>query len=428
LSVAAEPGVKTMNKREFIASALAWSGLGTLYAANPVGAPQPGDIDATLSRGIAGRKIPAVTATVARSGRILHRCAFGTRDAQSGVSVATDSIFAIASMTKAITSAAALQLVEREKLSLTEPASRHLPELASIRVLEGFDGSGKPKLRAPKTPITLRHLLTHTSGFCYDTWSEEMLKWEASGGQTVSLSSVAPHVPLMFDPGARWQYGYSVDWVGKLVEAASGLTLEEYFQRNIMHPLSMADTTFVFPEGKFDRLVTGYVRQEDGSLKPDPRALPPNPVAFNGGGGLYSTTDDYVKFMQMILRRGTGADGRQILRPETVALMTRNQIGQLTAGRLKSQRPGVSRDVDLHPGASDRWGLGFLINEVAYPGGRSAGSLAWAGIFNTFYWIDPTRDLCAVIMMQYLPFVDPQAVALLGDFERAVYATFARAT
>jgi methyl acetate hydrolase len=417
-----------MNKREFIASALAWSGLGTLHAANPVGAPQTGDIDATLSEGIAHRKIPAVTAMVARKGKILHRCAFGTRDAQSGVAVTTDSIFAIASMTKAITSAAALQLVERDKLSLTEPASRHLPELGSVQVLERFDDSGKPKLRAPKTPITLRHLLTHTSGFCYDAWSAEMVKWEAAAGQSTSVASVAPDVPLMFDPGARWQYGYSVDWVGKLVEAASGLTLEEYFQRNILRPLSMVDTTFIFPEGKFDRLVSGYGRQEDGTLKPDPRALPPRPVAFNGGGGLYSTTDDYVKFMQMILRRGTGADGQQILRPETVAQMTRNQIGQLTAGRLKSQRPALSGDVDLHPGASDRWGLGFLINEVAYPGGRSANSLAWAGVFNTFYWIDPRQDLCAVIMMQYLPFVDPQAVALLGDFEHAVYATFSKAT
>src|ERR1700733_13706233 len=210
-----------MNRREIIANAITMSGIGTVYAANPVGAPQPGDIDTTLSRGVARRKIPAVTAMVARSGRILHRCAFGTRDAQSGVSLATDSIFAIASMTKAITSTAALQLVEREKLSLTEPASRHLPELGSVQVLEGFEDSGKPKLRAPKTAITLKHLLTHTSGFCYDTWSEEMVKWEAATGQAVPLSSVAPHVPLMFDPGARWQYGYSVDWVGKLVEAAS---------------------------------------------------------------------------------------------------------------------------------------------------------------------------------------------------------------
>jgi CubicO group peptidase (beta-lactamase class C family) len=326
-------------------------------------------------------------------------------------------------MTKAITSAAVLQLVEQGKVSLTEPASRYLPELGSVQVLEGFDAAGKPQLRAPKTPVTLKHLLTHTSGFCYDTWSAEMMKWEAATGTSLPISSVAPHVPLMFEPGSRWQYGYSIDYAGKLVEAVSGLSLEEYFQRNLFHPLSMPDTSFIVDGEKFDRVVTGYARQADGSLKPNPRALPQPPKAFNGGGGLSSTVGDYVKFMQMILRRGRSAGGEQLLKPETVAMMSTNQIGKLGAGRLKTQRPVVSGDVDLHPGAVDRWGLGFLINEVAYPGGRSAGSLAWAGVFNTFYWIDPKRDLCAVIMMQYLPFVDPQAVALLGEFERAVYSS-----
>ena len=418
--------MRIVTRRQFSAAALAAAASAHVPSVLARGARGgTSSLDETLRSGIAHRGIPAVAAMVARKDALLYQAAFGTRD-PSGVAIKPDAMFAIASMTKAVTSAAALQLVEQERLSLTEPVSRHLPELADVQVLEGFDASGKPRLRAPRTPVTLHHLLTHTSGFCYDAWSSEMVRWEAAVGETLSPNVVAPRVPLMFDPGARWQYGYSVDWVGKLVETVSGMTLEEYFQRNILHPLGMSDTTFIFPADKFDRLVGNYRRQDDGELKPDPRAVPPRPAEFNGGGGLYSTCADYVRFMQMILRKGQMDSGGSIVRPATVRQMCTNQIGNLVAGRLKTQRPAASRDVNLHPGADDRWGLGFLINEKAYPDGRSAGSLAWAGIFNTFYWIDPRKDLCAVIMMQFLPFVDEQAVGLLRDFERAVYATFTR--
>jgi CubicO group peptidase (beta-lactamase class C family) len=165
-----------------------------------------------------------------------------------------------------------------------------------------------------------------------------------------------------------------------------------------------------------------YTRQPGGALKEEPRNLPSAPEVFNGGGGLYSTTVDYVRFMQMILRRGRGDRKHQILRPETVDMMATNQIGSLSAGKLKTVRPESSCDVDFHKGNIDKWGYGFLINTTAYEGGRSAGSLAWAGGMNTFYWIDPHRSLCATVMMQFIPFCDPQAVGLLGDFERAVYA------
>jgi CubicO group peptidase (beta-lactamase class C family) len=415
----------TVTRREFAVGALALGGLATRLRSARSAAPDR-SLDEVLRSGMQRLGIPAVTAMVAGRDGTLYQGAFGTRDAASRQPLKADSIFAIASMTKAITSAAALQLVEQGKVSLTEPAARYLPQLSKTQVLDGFDASGKPRLRAPRTPITLHHLLTHTSGFCYAVWSAEMTRWATATGTNLPPSAVAPDVPLMFDPGARWQYGNSVDWAGKLVEAVSGLTLEDYFQRNILQPLGMVDTTFVFPASKFERLVTGYTRQDDGKLKPNERVMPEKPAVYNGGGGLYSTTADYVRFMQMILRRGRGPKGEVILKSETVAQMSANQIGQLTAGRLKTQVPSVSRDVDLHPGASDRWGLGFLINQTPYAGGRSAGSLAWAGVFNTYYWIDPARELSAVIMMQFLPFVDEQAVAMLGDFERAVYASVKR--
>jgi methyl acetate hydrolase len=380
-----------------------------------------GAIDATLREGIERRKIPCVAAMVASQDKILYSGAFGKRDLASGLDIQPDSIFQIASMTKAITSVAAMQLVERGRLKLDEPVAKHLPELGSLNVIQGFDAAGKPILRPAIKPITLRHLLTHTSGFAYPTWSEEMFKYTQA---TASLppTTVAPLVPLIFEPGTRWQYGYSADWTGRLVEVVSGMSLEQYFQRNILGPLGMTDTTFIFPADKFDRLVSQSRRQNGGALQEVARAIPPKPSAFNGGGGLSSTAPDYIKFMQMILRYGRSGVRDEILTAKSVEAMSMNQIGDLGAGKLKSFQPNLSSDVDVQPGEVEKWGLGFLINQVAYPGGRSAGSLAWAGVFNTFYWIDPSRGICAVIMMQFLPFVDKEAVGLLGDFERAVYA------
>jgi len=374
-------------------------------------------IDETLRSGIAQRKIPAAVGMVAGEHSVLYSGAFGTRDS-SGVAVATDSLFQIASMTKAITTVAALQLVEQGRVKLDEPVSKFLPQLAGLEVLDGFDaGTGQPKMRPARTPVTLKHLLTHTSGICYDIWDQDMFKYTS---QTKGVVPAAP--PLMFEPGTRWQYGMGLDWTGRLVETLSGMTLEEYFQAKILRPLEMEDTSYLVPPAKFDGLVSTYVRQDDGSLKQNPRVPPQPPKEFNGGGGLYSTTGDYVRFMQMILGKGRGSNKARILQQKTVESMEVNQIGTASAGKMKSYRQNISSDVDIQPGAAEKWGLGFLINTTAYEGGRSAGSLAWAGLFNTFYWIDPKRSICAVLMMQFLPFVDKEAAGLLGDFERAVYS------
>jgi CubicO group peptidase (beta-lactamase class C family) len=209
-------------------------------------------IDETLRAGLERRKIPEVTAMVATPDKIVYQGAFGMRDAASGTPVKLDSIFAIASMTKAVTSVAAMQLVDQGKVKLDEPVSRHIPELKALQVFEGVDSAGKPILRPARKAVTLRHLLTHTSGFCYDTWSQEMQDYIKAGG--APPSGVAPRVPLMFEPGTRWQYGYSADWSGRLVENVSGLTLEQYFQRNICEPLGMTDTSFIPKPGKFERM------------------------------------------------------------------------------------------------------------------------------------------------------------------------------
>lgn len=401
-----------VKRRTFLATgAIAVSDLNAYFAGGG-----PGGLDETLRSGITRRKIPAAVGMVADGNKTLYAGAFGKRDT-SGPLAGTDALFRIASMTKAITTVAALQLVEQGKVDLSEPVSKHLPQLANLDVLEGIDATGAPSLRPAKTPITLRHLLAHTSGFCYGIWDERMFRY------TSAKPSDAPAKPgpLMFEPGTRWQYGQGVDWAGRLVEAISGATLEDYFQQNILRRLAMNDTSYILPEAKFDRLVSSYRRGPNGELQENERKLPARPATFNGGGGLYSTAGDYVRFMQMILNRGRGANNVQILKSATIESMMKNQIGELSAGKMKSFEPEVSADVDLQPGQTQKWGLGFLINTAPYLGGRSAGSLAWAGISNTFYWIDPKRRRCAVLMMQYLPFCDKEAIGLLSDFERAVY-------
>lgn len=373
-------------------------------------------VDEAIRSGIARRKIPAAAGSIADRRKTLYAGAFGVRDA-SGVPVRVDSIFRIASMTKPVTTVAALQLVDQGKVDLSEPVAKHLPQLANLDVLEGFDGSGKPVLRPARTPITLRHLLTQTSGLCYPIWDERMFRYSSAKVE----NAPAKPGPLMFEPGTRWQYGQGTAWAARLVEAMSGATLEDYFQERILRPLAMQDTSYIFPEAKFDRLVGAYQREANGELKPNDRRLPSRPASFNGDGGLYSTAADYVRFMQMILNRGAGPNGARILKRRTAESMLRNQIGGLSAGKMRSFQPGTSADVDLQPGHTQKWGFGFLINTTPYAGGRSAGSGAWGGISNTFFWIDPKRDRCGVLLMQYLPFVDQEAVGLLDDFEKAAY-------
>ena len=403
----------TIDRRKF--SALGLSLL--THARKTLASPA---LDPVLHHSAATRKIPAVAAMVATSDRVVWSGASGTRDSESGVPVRPDSIFSIASMTKAITTTAALQLVERGLIALDEPVSKHLPPFENPDLLTGFDAAGKPVLRPCNKAVTLKHLLTHTSGLVYDIWDRDLLRYE--GYVKGTPAERKRPAPLLFEPDARWEYGTGLDWTGRLIETVTGLTLEDYFQRNILQPLGMADTSYILPAAKFDRLVNSYNRKPDGLLKEEPRTPPSPPKAFNGGGGLYSTPQDYIRFMQMILRRGRGDRKQQILRPATVDMMATNQIGSLSAGKLKTARPEESCDVDFHKGATDKWGYGFLINTTAYDGRRSAGSLAWAGIRNTFFWIDPRRSLCGTVMMQFLPFCDPQAVGLLSDVERAVYA------
>jgi methyl acetate hydrolase len=385
--------------------------------------PGKAEIDQLLRRKCDAGEIPGVVAMAANSQETIYQGAFGKRDLSKSDAMTADSVFWIASMTKAITAAAAMQLVEQGRLALDAPIGKLLPDLASPQVLEGFDARGEPKLRPAKNPITLRHLLTHTAGFSYPMWNGDMLQYLETTGTPSARTGLnaSLRVPVMTDPGTRWEYGINIDWVGKAVEAASGERFDVYLRHHLFSPLGMTDTAFRIGDAQRRRLVAVHARGADGSLTTIPFEVEQNPEFHAGGGGLYGTAADYIRFTRMILNKGRG-NGNQVLKPETVATMADNHIGELNMTGLTSHMPPLTNDVDFFPDIVKKWGLSFLINTARTPEGRSPGSLAWAGLANTYYWIDPVRDVSGVILMQVLPFCDQQCLEAFAGFERGVYA------
>lgn len=380
--------------------------------------------DEILKSGIASGAAPGATAIVVNREGVVWEGAAGERVAGSGVAMSTDTVGAIFSMTKAITGAAAMQLVEQGKLDLDAPAGNVCPWLNEAQVLDGFDDAGKPKMRAPKSPVTLRHLLTHTSGFTYEIWNANEVSWKESTGapSLFTLENRALQAPLAFDPGTQWEYGIGIDWAGKMIEAASGMTLGEYFAANITGPLGMKDTAFTHSPSMLERAAGVHARMPDGSLAPI--ELPPaeNPEFEMGGGGLHGTMSDYGRFIRMILNDGE-LDGTRVLKAETVQMMSQNQIGGLRVKELTTVAPQFSNNAEFFPGEPKSWGLTFQINESATDTGRPAGTLMWAGLANSFYWIDRKNGIGGAYLSQILPFGDEKSLNLFFDIERATYAT-----
>lgn len=382
--------------------------------------PATDAISTLLKRASDAGDVPGVAATAAtKDGGVFYEGAFGKRSLGGAAPMTIDTVVRIASMTKAVTGACAMQLVEQGKLTLDEPIGRLLPDLAGVQVFEGFDDNGEPRLRAPKRPVTLRHLLTHTSGHVYDTWNADITPYREKTGipATDSGLDAALRTPLLFDPGEDWEYSIGIDWAGKAVEAASGMKLGQYMKQHIFDPLGMTDSGFTVGEDQNARRAAIHARGPDG-LAPFERKFPDKPEYEAGGGGLSSTVRDYLKFTQMILHKGE-FNGARVLKPETVALMSQNAMGDLNVRALKTAQPMRSRDVDFIDGM--KWGLTFLINPQPLDTGRSANSLAWAGLMNSYYWIDPAKGVTGVFATQILPFCDVKALPLFWEFERAVY-------
>ncbi|MCW5733257.1 MAG: beta-lactamase family protein [Enhydrobacter sp.] len=381
-------------------------------------------MDRLLGDSVSKGEVPGVVAVATDAKGTTYEGGFGKRVLGEAADMTPDTVVWVASMTKAITGAAAMQQVERAKIGLDAPARDVIPYLGEVEVLEGFDSAGKPRTRKPKRDITLRHLLTHTAGFSYEIWNADIIKYQTAMGVPgiTGCENKALTTPLLFDPGERWDYGINIDWAGKMVEATSGKKLGEYLKENVLGPLGMDSTAFFITPSMRERLARIHHRGPDGSLTPDMALeIPQQPEFEMGGGGLYGTAGDYAKFVRMMLNQGRSDRGEQVLKPETVAQMSKNAMGDCKVGLLRTAIPPLSNDAEFFPGIEKQWGLSFMINNAPAPTGRSAGSLAWAGLANTYYWIDQAKGVGGVYATQILPFADTKSLPLFYSFEKAVY-------
>ena len=378
-------------------------------------------LERLLAEAVGSGALSGVAVAVGDAAGTLVEAASGER--APGAAMAADTVCWIASMTKAVTTTAALQQVERGRLALDTPIAAVLPELATPQVLEGYSPSGAPLLRPARRPITLRHLLTHTSGFSYNTWNADidryMVENDIPGTGSCQLKTLT--TPLVFDPGTAWEYGIGIDWAGRAVEAVTGRRLREVLAEDVLGPLGMVDTGFQLGVAQRARLASMHRRAADGGLTPIAFELPQAPEFDMGGGGLYGTARDYLRFCRMWLNGGS-LDGVRVLSPAMVAEASRDSIAPLAVRPMVTAQPGRSNDLNLFPEMRKGWGLSFLINEADVAGGRAAGSLAWAGLANTYYWIDPQRGWAGVLTTQVLPFADPRVLDVFAGVERLVYA------
>jgi len=382
--------------------------------------------DAVLAAAVGAQNgVPGVVAMVTDRSATIYAGAAGGRGLERVAPMTTDTVVCLYSCTKAVTSAAVMQLVEAGELALDDPAKTYVPEIARSRVLAGFDAAGEPVLRPPANDVTVGQLLLHTSGFGYDFFDYELARYTKAHGvpSVISGSLAALQTPLLFEPGTCWEYGCGVDWAGQVVEAVRGKRLGDVMREHIFDPLEMHETGFRLTPALRERRATIHQRADDGTLTAKPKIELPQDAAIDmGGHGLYGTAGDYLKFVRMILADGAAAGGRTILKPQTVAHMAANSLGTLKVRPLPGALPRISNAVDFFPGIPKSWGYGWMINDAAAPTGRPAGALGWAGIANLFYWIDRRNGIGGFWATQIFPFIDPISYPAYLEFESTVYA------
>jgi len=379
-------------------------------------------VDEVLNNAVERGDVPLVVAMAADENGIVYEGAAGERSPGSGDPVTPDTMFRIASMTKMVATVAALQQAERGNLDLDEPVETYVPEFAELQVLEGFDGD-TPRLRPPASQATVRQLVTHTSGLAYWFWNADIVRWEQATGIPNVLSGKMEvfTAPLVADPGTQLEYGINTDWLGRVVEAASGQSLDAYMAEHILGPLGMDSTTFLMSDEQRAGSVPIHVRGEDGSWQATDVDWSQEPEWWAGGHGLYSTPRDYLRFQRMLLGGGT-LEGVKVLERATVEDAFRNHIGELDfPPAIATADPGTTADFNGGPGL--KWGLGLMLNTEQQPGMRAAGSGAWAGLFNTHFWVDPATGVTGAIYAQSLPFVEPRVFGVYTEFEQALYAS-----
>ena len=378
-------------------------------------------IDRVLADAVASGGVPHVAAIVADRDGVLYEGAAGPRAVGESDPVSVDTRFRLMSMTKMVATTVALQQWEEGALDLDAPVDTYCPEFADLQVLDGFDGD-TPRLRPPTSRATVRQLMTHTSGLGYWFWEEDLVRWEAATGtpNVVSGLNAVFTAPLLADPGTRFVYGINTDWLGKVVEAVTGVGLDVAVKEAITGPLGMDHTTWQLEGADLPACTPVHVRAEDGTWTAVGEVLNQTPEWWAGGHGLYSTPRDYIRFERALLRGGE-LDGVRILQESTVEQAFANQIGDLDVPEeVPTADPASS--CTWRPGPGWKWGYGLLVNTSDRPGMRRAGSGAWAGLCNTQFWIDREGGVCASIYSNFLPFITPEAVQLYEDFERAVYA------
>lgn len=370
--------------------------------------------------------VPGAVAIVGNGDRVLHKSAIGPSHRPDGRPHSLADVFMIASMTKAITSVAAAQLLEQGRFTLDQPAEEILPEIAKHQVITGFDADNKPILRPARRKATMRQLFTHTSGHSSDVWNVNTQTY----AKVMSLPSIpscrlpAFDLPLAFDPGEGWEYGVATDFLGKIIEKLSGMRLEEYFKKNIFERVGMEWTSFVMGPPQLAQEVPVRGKTDRGQIKALDFQISQTPELYMGGAGLYGTAGDYFKFLQMLLNRGSAQNGR-VLKPETIATMFQNHIGDIRLPAMKTVIPPVSADLILDDPPGSKWSLCAHTNLRDMPGRRKAGSQFWGGLASSYYWIDPTSNLAGLIFMSYFPFADRDGLDLFETLERDAYSTFA---
>jgi len=379
-------------------------------------------VDKVLQDAVDAGAVPNATAMAADRNGVIYEGAAGPRVAGGSDPVTVDSHYRIMSMTKMVVTAVALQQREQGNLDLDAPVEDYRPEFADLQVLEGFDGD-IPRLRAPASKATVKQLITHTAGLGYWFWNADLVRWESVTGtpNVLSGSNVVFTAPLVADPGTRLEYGINTDWLGKVVEAASGVTLDVAVKEGITAPLGMDETAFLMSPAQRERSVPVHLKGEDGTWAASEIDLRQDPDYWAAGHGLHSTPRDYLAFQRALLGGGE-VDGVRILQQATVDAAFTNQIGDLHfPASIATADPASTCSFDAGPGL--KWGYGLLLNTDDVPGCRRAGSGAWAGLCNTHFWVDPTTGITASIFTQFLPFVTPEALQMYADFEQALYAS-----
>lgn len=340
-------------------------------------------------------KVGGIATLVYQNGEVVQRGEYGFQDIAGEKPLAEDSLYKIFSLTKLVTGTGLLRLYDEGKFQLDDPVGKYLPQLMDLQVAVSEGPDGFPITEPAKHPVTIRELMTHTAGFTYGRFSisqvdELYVKADIQDPKTtlaVMMDKLA-NIPLRQQPGTLWHYSIAVDIQARLIEVLSGMPFDAYLQQHIFEPLQMVDTDFYVPEDKAGRLAVSYMPQEDGSLKPMPNdAFLSKPSFLNGGGGLISSTDDYLRFTRMLLNEGE-LDGKRILKADTVRLMRQNQLPA-----------GVDNIGPFFPG--NQFGLNVaVVNDSAAAGYLPEGTYWWWGIQGAWAWIDPTNQTIILGMMQ----------------------------